>query len=42
LDEVAKADQSSAAIAVPLQKLQPTWFELRQYIHDMRDRLDAL
>ena len=42
LDEVAKADQSSAAIAVPLQKLQPTWFELRQYIHDMRDRLEAL
>jgi hypothetical protein len=42
LDELAQVDQSTAAIATPLPKLRITWFELRQYIHDMRDRLEAL
>jgi hypothetical protein len=42
LDELAKLDQSTTVIAVPLRNLQTTWFELRQYIHDMRDRLEAL
>jgi TRAP-type uncharacterized transport system substrate-binding protein len=42
LDELAKLDQSTAAIAVPLGRLRTTWLELRQFIHDMRDRLEAL
>jgi len=42
LNELAKVDQSTAAIKVPLRNLDTTWFELRQYLHDMRDRLQAL
>ena len=38
----AKVDASSAAIGVPLRTLEPQWLELRQYLHDMRDRLEAL
>jgi len=41
LDDLANMDQSTAAIAVPLRSLRTEWFELRQYIHDMRDRLQA-
>ena len=41
LDELAKVDRSTAAIATPLHSLEPQWLELRQYLHDMRDRLDA-
>lgn len=41
LDDLAKLDQSTAAIGVPLRSLKTAWFELRQYIHDMRDRLEA-
>jgi len=40
LDDLAKLDQSTAAIGVPLRSLKTAWFELRQYIHDMRDRLE--
>jgi hypothetical protein len=42
LADLAKVDQSTAAIEVPLRNLETTWFELRQYLHDMRDRLQAL
>ena len=42
LDDLAKLDQGTAAIRVPLRSLETEWFELRQYIHDMRDRLSAL
>jgi hypothetical protein len=42
MDELAKVDQSTAAISVPLRSLQVEWLELRQYLHDMRDRLQAL
>lgn len=42
LKELAKVDRSTAAMAVPMRTLRTTWFELRQYIHDMRDRLEAL
>jgi hypothetical protein len=41
LDDLAKLDQSTAAIGVPLRSLKTAWFELRQYLHDMRDRLEA-
>jgi TRAP-type uncharacterized transport system substrate-binding protein len=41
LDDLADLDQSTAAIGVPLRSLKTAWFELRQYIHDMRDRLEA-
>jgi len=42
LEEWAKADRSTAAIKVPLRSLEPQWLELRQYLHDMHDRLQAL
>jgi len=41
LDALAKVDQSTAAIKAPLRSLDIVWLELRQYIHDMRDRLLA-
>ena len=41
LNELAKVDRSTAAIATPLHSLEPQWLELRQYLHDMRDRLDS-
>ena len=41
LDDLAALDQSTAVIKVPLRSLETEWFELRQYIHDMRDRLKA-
>jgi TRAP-type uncharacterized transport system substrate-binding protein len=40
LDDLTRLDQSTAAIGVPLRSLKTAWFELRQYIHDMRDRLE--
>jgi len=40
LDELAKVDRSTASIKVPLRNLEIQWLELRQYLHDMRDRLD--
>ena len=42
LDELAKFDQSTAGIKVPMRSLEIEWLELRQYLHDMRDRLQAL
>jgi TRAP-type uncharacterized transport system substrate-binding protein len=42
LDELAKVDQSTAAIRPPIRKLVSQWLELRQYLHDMRDRLEDL
>jgi len=41
LEELAKVDRSTAAIATPLHSLEPQWLELRQYLHDMRDRLET-
>lgn len=34
-------DRSTAAIRVPLRSLEIEWLELRQYLHDMRDRLEG-
>ena len=42
LAELAKVDRSTAAIEVPLRNLEIVWLEMRQYLHDMRDRLEAL
>ena len=39
LDEWARVDQSTGAIKVPMHSLESQWLELRQYLHDMRDRL---
>ena len=41
LDELARVDRSIASISVPLHSLDIQWFELRQYMHDMRDRLES-
>ena len=41
LDEWARVDRSTASIKVPLRSLENPWLELRQYLHDMRDRLDT-
>ena len=42
LDELARLDQSTAAISVPMHRLDAEWIELRQFMHDMRDRLEAM
>jgi hypothetical protein len=42
LDELARVDRLTATISVPMRSLDSQWLELRQYLHDMRDRLDAL
>ncbi len=39
LAELAEVDQTTANIKVPMRKLEVQWLELRQYLHDMRDRL---
>jgi TRAP-type uncharacterized transport system substrate-binding protein len=41
LAELAKVDQATANISIPMRKLEIQWLELRQYLHDMRDRLEA-
>ena len=41
LDEWRKVDQSTGAIKVPMRSLEPQWLELRQYLHDMHDRLEV-
>jgi TRAP-type uncharacterized transport system substrate-binding protein len=41
LARLAEQDRATAAVKVPLKNLETEWFELRQYIHDMRDRLSA-
>jgi len=40
LGELAKLDESTAAIRMPLHKFDPQWIELRQFVRDMRDRLE--
>lgn len=42
LDELARLDRSSASISVPMHNLDSQWIELRQFVHDMRDRLEAM
>ena len=32
--EAGQVDRSTAAIATPMQSLEPQWLELRQYLHD--------
>jgi TRAP-type uncharacterized transport system substrate-binding protein len=39
LEGWAKVDESTGTIKVPMRSLEPQWLELRQYLHDMRDRL---
>jgi len=41
LDELARVDRSTAMIKVPIRRLEPQWIELRQFVHDMRDRLES-
>jgi len=41
LDELARVDQFTGTISPPLRNLEVQWLELRQYLHDMRDRLEA-
>lgn len=41
LEELAIVDRSTASIKVPLRSLETSWLELRQYLHDMRDRLET-
>jgi TRAP-type uncharacterized transport system substrate-binding protein len=42
LDELAQLDRSTAAIRVPIHKFDAEWIELRQFMHDMRDRLEEM
>jgi hypothetical protein len=41
LERLDTLDQSTAAIKVPLSGLQTEWLELRQYLHDVGDRVSA-
>jgi hypothetical protein len=41
LKQLAEQDRATADVKVPMKNLQTQWFELRQYVHDMRDRLQA-
>ena len=41
LDELAKLERATATIRVPLRSLEVQWLELRQYLHDLRDRLES-
>jgi TRAP-type uncharacterized transport system substrate-binding protein len=41
LEELGKTDRLTAGITPPLRRLGTQWLELRQYLHDMRDRLEA-
>jgi hypothetical protein len=41
LDELARIDRSTATISAPMHSLDIQWLELRQFLHDMRDRLEA-
>lgn len=42
LEELDKIDQATDSMKPPFRSTEPKWLELRQYIHDMRDRLQAL
>jgi hypothetical protein len=42
LDELTRVDRSTASISVPIHNLDIQWIELRQFVHDMRDRLEAM
>ncbi|NHZ73256.1 MAG: hypothetical protein GWP16_02150 [Nitrospirae bacterium] len=42
LGELAKVDRFTASIKVPIRRLEPQWIELRQFLHDMRDRLESM
>ncbi len=39
--ELAELDRETAEIRVPMRSLMATWFDLRQFTHDMRDRFEA-
>ena len=39
LEQLGEVDRSTANIRVPMRSLEASWFELRQNIHDMRERL---
>jgi TRAP-type uncharacterized transport system substrate-binding protein len=41
LAELDKVDRSTASIKVPIRRFEPVWIELRQFVHDMRDRLES-
>jgi hypothetical protein len=42
LEEWSRIDRSTATIEPPLRSLGTQWLELRQYMHDMHDRLEAM
>ena len=41
LAELDQLDRSTASIKVPIHRFDPQWIELRQFVHDMRDRLES-
>jgi TRAP-type uncharacterized transport system substrate-binding protein len=41
LAELDQVDRSTASIKVPIRRFEPQWIELRQFVHDMRDRLES-
>lgn len=38
--ELNELEESTATLRVPMRSLAPAWFELRQNIHDVRDRVE--
>lgn len=42
LEEWGRIDKTTAIIEQPLRSLGTQWLELRQYMHDMHDRLEAM
>jgi len=41
LAELDELDRVTAELRVPMRSLVPPWFELRQNLHDLRDRLES-
>lgn len=41
LEQLNNIDRATADIKAPLRSLESQWMELRQYLHDMRDRLNG-
>jgi hypothetical protein len=41
LERLAEQDRITADVKLPMQKYATQWLELRQYLHDMRDRLQG-
>ena len=41
LAELDQVDRTTAMIKAPICRFEPQWIELRQFVNDMRDRLES-